>query len=198
MPHSEVEICQAMKAFLIGRGWRVHQEVPLPMRGRRIDLLAIKGDCVLGVEAKRSYTRELQCQAQDLVRYCDLVSVVVAAKPSAKSMSKAGVWGFGVYTLREGKVLETLAPDPSAGFGGSPVPGRRQSLLDWCGTPGRCDGADAGSRMLEGGGMAQRLAPLLREFFGQNPRASWKDAFARVPNHYASVASMRGVMKGRL
>lgn len=196
---SEVEICAAMKQFLLADGWRVMEEVPLPLRGRRVDVLAIKDGVLFGVEGKVSATRSLQCQVQSLAQYCDRTAIVTATKVSEKKLQWAKAWGFGVFRYdSEGNIIHVLAQDSGAQFYRPAVKFYREKLWDWCHRHERVADVPAGSRVQAGVGPALMLLPRLKSFFQANPTAKWKDAFAQVPNHYASAASMRSALKDRM
>lgn len=177
----EAALFPAVKAWLEARGYAVYAEVPF--YSSCIDVVGTKGKSIVAVELKTSLTRKVLCQASLNQLFTRESYAAVATRP--RKLDQAREAGVGVLSVHDGRVAVLL--DSAGPY--TPNPHHVKRILEYCqGEPG--DGV-GGKPCLLGQGPAQDCKRRVEEYREKHPKATWREIFAAVPNHYASHNSMR-------
>lgn len=86
MIYYEIELINILQSFIESQGYKVILEVP--NMGQSTDLVGIKGDEIIAIEAKMSNWRRAieQCQAHELV--ADFICIALAKKVIPENLMK--------------------------------------------------------------------------------------------------------------
>lgn len=193
----ESDLSEPVSDWLVARGFTPYAEVPVPYWGPRvIDLVGRNGSELIAVELKRCLTRSVIHQTY----ICDLITdqryAAVGTRPSQTGIALCRKQGIGLLSVRNGAVSVILNPRPS-GF----ATGERDAIRqDWAKKINAVlDHAEpfgiAGMPNRKGVGPAQECYNRVQEYLATNERASWRQIFANVRNHYVSPKSMCSAMK---
>lgn len=182
----EASICAAAVEHLRSDGWRVVCEVPF--HGRAIDAAATKMGKLILIEAKTSFTRSLKQQVQGLSFYADFALSVVGTKPRADTLAWCKDESIGVWMIRAGAVVELVAMRTNA-----KAFARDQSMIHRVLTMN--EATAGGVPNLKGIGPAQEVQAEIDAYRAEHPKATWKELFEKVPNHYVSASSMASAMR---
>lgn len=181
----ESDLYAPVKKWLEGQGLKVYPEVPI--WHAPTDVIAIGEAEIVGVELKTSMTHKLLHQAGVLSLACHRSYVAVPTKP--KSLERPLNLGIGVLRVTGG-VVEVLAE--SAHKHGPPSDHYQQRIRATC---AKMTGEGVGGvPCLEGVGPAQECKRLVDAYRAEHPKATWKELYEVIPNHYASHASMRNAL----
>lgn len=174
----EKELFPPIKAWLESAGFTVYTEVPL--WGSNVDVVGERDDLQIAIELKMSLSRKVIHQAMRSKACTPCCYCAVPTKPRQDGLDAAKRQGVGVLRVKEGKVELVLAPW-SDGW-------RRRRKFR---TGNLAPGEEAGKPNLKGEGPGQEVLRLVNEYREKNPKATWKEMYANVPNHYASYRSMQ-------
>jgi hypothetical protein len=178
----EADICKAAVDRLRLEGWKVKCEV----QGH--DAVGLRGEDLLIVEAKLSFTTRLKQQIGCFIAYAHYGLAVVATQPRPETLEWARKFSVAVWVYKGGKWSD-LVPFPER-RATERVFGRLREKFDlWY------DDLPGGVPCLKGSGVTQDLQRRVDEYRATNPTATWKKIFANVPNHYNSAANMYSALR---
>jgi hypothetical protein len=177
----EVKLWPAVKAWLEAQGFTPHCEV----FGH--DVVAIRDCEVLVVELKMNATKRAFRQAWYGLMFANRAFIAVASKPRTTTPAQEQWKEIGVLRVREGRVIMCREALPSPRLWQPQHVHVVEAMRGW--KP--VDGQVAGLPRLKGCGPAQDVHRRLRAFFQTNPEATWREAYEKVPNHYAHHRSMQ-------
>jgi len=176
----EAELYAPVREWLTAQGLTVYPEVPVGHR--TADAVGVGAAIVIGIELKRSLTEKVLHQASTLQLSCDKVYVAVGTRP--RNPERATKIGLGVLSVIGAEV--TVIQEP--GEHEHVFQPYRAKLLELCAR--LPTGGVGGVPCLDGVGPAQDCKRRVEEYRKNYPKATWKELFQEVPNHYASAKSM--------
>lgn len=190
-PHCREALLSApVSAWFEAQGFTVYAEVPF--FSSPIDLVARRGEELAVVELK-------QCLTQEVIRSACVNRLIsddswcgVGTRPRARGVASARDEAVGVLSVRDG-VARVVARPELAGrrsIAGAHHAGRIHGYLDNM-EPGGVGGLPG----LKGVGPAQDVERGIEQYREAHPKATWKELYDQVPNHYASAASMYCAMR---
>ncbi len=172
-------------AWLRAKGLRVYSEVPC--YGRSVDLVGIDGAGVMtAVELKGSLTHRVVRQAYETGIFARWCYCAVGRTP--KSLARVAELGLGLLVVRNGAVHELARATHSDATWAAAVKSAALSCQ------GPESDAPGGIPSLPGEGPAQECLRKVREYLQANPRATWREIWRDVPNHYGNSRSMQCAM----
>jgi hypothetical protein len=187
----ETDLSEPISLWLINLGYTPYTEVPVPYCARRVDFIARKNSELLAIELKQTLTKAVIHQAY----ICDLITplryAAVGTLPRPAGIKRCSELGIGLLSVINQQVSVILEPEirHSIRRDRNHHPSSIHNLLDRT-TPHGI----AGRPCLKGEGPAQSCFNKVTEYRKQHPRASWKQIFAAVPNHYANEKSLASSM----
>lgn len=168
------------------RDWLIEQSYDIYPEAWGHDIVALKGERIVVVEMKTSFTRGLCCQMMR-AHFADQVYAAVPSCPRIASIEKCRKMAVGLLIVN-GSVRVKVEPPIDNPHQWKPNHDRRVKLLRaWIPDTERIGGLPN----LAGDGDAQRVARAVSAYRETHPGASWRDLFRDVPNHYANHNSMR-------
>jgi len=181
-----------LSEWLGGLGYTVYTEVLSPYGGGPIDMVGLRAGLVI-VEMKTSLTSTLIRQASIGQLLSTTVYCAVASRPRHDGIQRCQKLGLGVVSVRDNHV--NVICEPGHGRGGRSLVHqyyvqqikRRLEHME--------PGGVGGLPCLEGVGPAQDVERRIAEYRQQHPRATWKQIYQAVPNHYSSYQSMCSAMR---
>ncbi|MEE9159879.1 MAG: hypothetical protein V3U60_16030 [Gammaproteobacteria bacterium] len=167
--------------------WGYQWWVEMPSCGSCIDMIGRRGNFLVAIEMK-------VCLSWKVIRQAALAQldahesyVAVLTKPKNTSLEKCRRVGVGV--LRVGRDVQVLvSPRNKHTF-----EGHIKNMLRYT-DEFECGGV-AGLPCLLGGGPAQDVYRKVQAYREAHPKATWREVFDKIPNHYSHVASMQGAMR---
>lgn len=189
----EVNLSPHVSDWMRSLGFTPYAEVPFPSSMNVIDLVGRNAEGeLLAVELKRSLTKEVirQTYRADLITARCYAGV--GTKPSRKSLAEAEKCGIGVVSVVAGCVRVVLEPrekHPDDSF-------RRHYRQKICVYLDHMkpDGT-AGRPCVKGEGAAQECYAAVQAYRAQHPKATYREMFGVIPNHYDSHKSMCAAMR---
>lgn len=185
----EAEMSAPLIEYWSGRGYTVYCEVPFFENS--IDMVAISDERVVVIEMKMSFTKHLLKQIESSGYHTHAAYGAVSSNPRASSIAAVRKCGFGllrVYNSSVEMICESVAKE---------LP--REWILDHIRANAELQepGGVAGLPNLKGEGPARAVAREVIEYRSHHPNATWLDLFETIPNHYASMQSMRCALTSR-
>lgn len=190
----EAELFPVVAKWVKTQGYTVLAEVKC-FSGSTIDVVGWKNGVCVAVELKRGWTKSLACQAASATLITPWSYAAAPTRVPNGFLSLAEVAGFGVLHVTDH--VEVVVKPHVRNSGRSL--GRERRFSHWCCELVRQDvhtNLVGGVPNTAGVGIAQAVARAIADYKRQNPSATWREIFQRVPNHYASHASMRGALTG--
>lgn len=175
--------------WLRGMDYVPYAEVPDRWNYRRYDLVGIKNGLIIVIEMKKSLTKGLILQARIGLHVADNVYCAVSTHPRNASIHRCRNLGIGVLEVRGDRVIEII---PSCIYTKT-IESYRDVLLERTRT--MVPGGLAGVPNVKGVGPAKTVNRLVEAYRMEHPRATWKELYDNVPNHYTSFSSMYGAMR---
>lgn len=195
----ETDLAKPVANWMRNQGYTVYAEVPLS--GRCVDFVGLRNGDMICIELKcslttkqpkraRSYTSPVLYQARSCQLITPIVYVAVATNPRISSIEACKKIGVGVLRVcSEGKVIEITPPHKRF----EPFAPHQREVRAFCLATEASD--DAGKPQQAGDGPAQDCYWRIKKYRETHPKATWKDIFREVPNHYSSQQSMYGAMR---
>lgn len=184
----EYKLYQPVKTWLIENDYEVFAEVQKPYGARTIDVVGKREDEIIIIELKMFATKTVLHQCSRSQHDTDKVYAAVGAQPLAKTIEKFKKYGIGILLVKNDQVSEILSPSKKWDINEA----SRQTLISKLYK--KPDDFVAGLPCMAGTGPAQDCERRISLYKKDNPKASWKEIFAAVPNHYASASSMQSAM----
>ena len=185
----EAQLYKPVKKYFELKGFQVKSEYPF--YNRRIDVVASKNNTVLAIELKQNLTKKLLYQALDGELFADYTYVAIKSNPHKHSnlFAKFKTFGIGILLVKQMKIKVILKPRKQI-----PVWQKlHQKAIEYI--LHAKDIGIAGRPCLKGKGPAQHVWELIQKYRQQHPKATWKELYNKVPNHYISVGSMYNAMR---
>lgn len=195
----EVELAKPVADWMRERGYNVYAEIPC--WSRCVDFVGLRNGDILCVELKRSLTTKRPTRGRHYtspVLYqacsCQIITpdvyVAVATKPRSSSIDICKENGVGVLVVQsKDKVVEILSPHKRF----EPLAYLQKEVKTRCIAIGPSD--DAGKPQQAGEGPAQDCQQRIDEYRKTHSKATWKEIYSNVPNHYCNVNSLYGAMR---
>lgn len=184
----EIRLSEPVSNWLKSHGCVVYADVPFG--GYQIDLVGRGGDTLIGVQLKMCCSTQALRQAMIDQMWCDYAFVACGTRPRATSVDRAKLYGLGLLTVCGGDCRLVLEPCRKL----------RQCLPEYHERLIQCldriePGGVGGFPTLKGVGPAMECARCVAVYRRENPRASWREVYQAVPNHYASPTSMASALR---
>ena len=173
-----------VQEWLKAQGYTAYCEVPF--YGRAVDIVAEKDATShqITVEMKVCLSCKVMIQAVELQTATPLVYCAVASKPRESSIEQCRKQGLGILTVGQ-DVTVILEPEQKI----EPYKHRRFNLS-------RLEpGGIAGLPNIKGVGPAQEVEKRIAEYRKTHPKATWKELYEAISNHYQSYRGMYGGMR---
>lgn len=180
-----------VSTWLEQRGLVVYSEVPAPGSNSNIDLVGWNQDAdkIVCVEMKLCLSRYVFCQAQRHWLITPQIYIAVASKPKAERVEFCKKTKLGL--LRVTEQVQVLLEPTLGPYNHNYWRDKVIACLKVM-TPGGIGGQPT----LEGEGPAQLCYAAVQRYKKAHPKATWREIFSNVPNHYSSYRSMSGAMAG--
>ena len=196
MELKEAKLSDPVSDWLRARGYTPYAEVP--WFSSPIDLVGKKDDHLIAVCLKVCLSDKVIRKAMAVQVQCHLVYCGVASKPRSSSLEKCKQHGIGVLRILGSQVDVLLEANdgsqPSENKHGCRIFSNYANLM-----VKKLEklepGGVGGKPNLKGEGPAQHAAHLIKQYRKTHPKATWKELFSNVPNHYASYQSMSNAMR---
>ncbi len=183
----EKDLSGPVSEWLTEQGFDVYAEVP--HYGSSIDLVGRSASLLVAVELKLCLSRKVIQQANLTAAACHRCYVGVAsARPRPASIALCREIGLGIVSVVESRAIVQLESKEFSPFAGS-VQRMREQLATLT------RGGVGGVACQAGQGPAQEMERAIAAYRATHPRATYRELFAAIPNHYASAASMCGGMR---
>ncbi len=176
----ESDMALPVANWLKSQGYRVYPEE------MQYDFVASNDEQIVIVEMKLSLTWKLCQQVSRAAYNCVRTYAAIATKPRDKNYKVLKDYGAGIILVRNGQVVVLDEP------GTNRLHIRKYwepQIIERLRNKPEPKEIIAGIPQLKGNGPMQRLMPIVREYFERNPKATWKQAFSEIPNHYANYRS---------
>lgn len=177
----EADICKMAVEKLRSEGWAVKCEVA--MHGQPMDAVAMRGEDVLILEAKLSFSKRLKHQVYHSIAYSDFGLAVVSTKPAAKTLEWCEKNRIGVWRVN-GAIAELLPIQRLNLY----APWMKAKLVESFRLA--ADGIDGGHPCRAGIGPAIDVQRRVDEYRALHPKATWREIHANVPSHYNTASNM--------
>jgi len=191
----ESDLSKPVSDWLAAKGYVPYAEVAFPRdSARTIDIVARKDNELILVELKVSLTPSVISQTF----MCDLITsqryAAVGTRPTRKGIDRCRQVGIGLLSVRDGRVNVLLHPQITDDMGQGWVREDYSRLihetLDRM-TPNGIGGVPC----MKGVGPAQECYDRVQAYKAGHPKATWREIFANVSNHYSSYANMYSGMR---
>jgi hypothetical protein len=185
---TEVNLAQPVADYFTARGYQYAQE------WFNIDFVFLKGEQIIAVELKKSLSKKVIQQAARAYFDAHLAYCAMPSKPRPESIERARKAGVGVMLVRpEG--VEILLEAPVNEWMSKHYVARNLRLLKEAAAAGYL-GQEiiAGRPNMAGEGPAQKCKIRVNEYLKKNPKATWKEIYTNVDNHYSSARSMQSAL----
>jgi len=195
----ETDLAKPVADWLRRQGYMVYAEIPC--HSRCVDFVGLRDSDIICVELKRSlttkqpkrgrhYTSPVLYQARSCQIITSNVYVAVATRPRKSSVEACKKIGIGVLSIQsDGNVIEIISPCKRY----EPLAFIQKDVRERCVAIEPSD--DAGKPQQVGEGPAQDCYWRIKKYRETHLKATWKDIFRDVPNHYCSQQSMYGAMR---
>ena len=185
----EADLSEPISEWLQQRGFEVYTEVPF--YARLVDLVGVNEERLVAVELKTSLTRAVIYQASINQLFAQESFVACFGNPRRASIERAAKYNLGVLTFNGVHVKMAKDAFPHRVFSEE-----RGKFIRSC-LSFMEPGGIAGRPCVKGVGPAQLVAKAVIEYRKEKPRATWKEIYSEVPNHYSNAKSMQGALISR-
>jgi len=177
----EKDLFPPLKKWLNKQGFRVYSEIPT--LGHSIDVVAEKENLQYAYELKLSLTKKVLYQAISGRLYCNRSYIVISTTPRKENYNRCIQQGYGIIRIKNNITEILLESEDFVPFGN-----RRFDFTDWE------EGTTSGNPMLKGIGPACSVLDDIKEYLKLNPKATWKELYHNIQNHYSSPQSMASAL----
>lgn len=185
----EVALSAPVKAWLRSRGLKPCAEAP--NWEAPIDLVGVSESLIVAVELKMSFTSQALRKAITNQFSANESWVAAPTQPRPQTVTKYERSGIGVLKVSGAEAIVLLAARTNMT---EPIGARCNHLREWAADVPDNDDMEAGLPTLAGTGPAQDCERRVEEYRATQPKATWREIFAAVSNHYANPRSMaRGI-----
>lgn len=190
-PQTEMQLAEAVVAWLEDLKWEVYQEIQIHYGGEIADIVAVQGPVVWVIETKKTFSLNLIGQCDRWTRYAHYVSAAIPVR----KFSVGGNFGYTVCEKFGIGLMEVPEPDGWSRINELLKPKLRRTAMakeiTSCLTEEHKTFAKAGNpdgrRLTPFQITCQRVAKKVKA----NPGISLKDLIEGLDHHYASSQSAR-------
>jgi len=183
--YRESKMSPILEEYFKSLGYTVYCEVPYYYSP--VDMVAENNGILIAIEMKVCLTKKVIRQAYMSNSYTPWCYAAVKSMPNKKSLNAAKHFGIGVIRVsdtvniicdpipfhapfrRGKKMMDTLSAIEPGGIGGMPC--------------------------IKGVGPAQFVFDAVEEYRITHPKATWKELYNNIKNHYCSYSSMYNAMR---
>lgn len=190
--YREAEMSDPIRKWLEDQGYTVYTEIPL--YGRSIDMIGRKDNDLIVIEMAQCLTTRVrrQCLSPRLVTW--KVFCAIRTNPRYSGIAWCRKMGIGILRVglktNHNKVWIHISPRKERDLVTNHQLSSIMKVLDIM-EPGGIGGLPN----LDGCGPAQYVRKKVIKYRESYPKATWKEIYKEVPNHYASYQSMQGAMR---
>jgi len=188
MKMTESRMFLPVKRWLRHQGFRVFGELPLFYR--TVDVVAHKRNELVCIELKLNLTKKVIRQAAS----CQLVTerAYVGVYSNPRNVDQCRKLGLGILRVHGAQVDVVL--EPAARF--APSGPWVQRTLDACQAAQEAGYQGHGGVPCQAGiGPAIDVEAVIKSYRRRHPKATWREIYNTIPNHYASAGSMCSAVK---
>jgi len=183
----EYKLYQPVKKLFESKGYSIYTEIPVLHSNRYVDIGVLKDNIVIAIEMKMSLTKKVIWQAHSCNLFADYIYIAIPTKP--RDIEKCTKYGIGIiqiinqeaHILVEAKKIETWYNN------------YRKDFIKMC---LQSNNNMAGLPTLKGQGPRIECIKKVKEYLLNNPKASWKELYNNIPNHYCHSKSMNCALRG--
>ena len=178
----EKDLFPPLKSWLKNNGYKVYAEV------LNKDVIAKKDDEFVGFELKMSCSKKGIQQAYNSMIFCGKAYIVISSKPKSQSVVECKKRGIGI--IRINNILEILLE--------AKLFGHRRAIdfyLNQLDFDKMEEGEISGRPNMKGEGPAQELLKDIKIYLKLHPKATWKEIYNNVQNHYSNYKSLANSMR---
>lgn len=189
MDLKEATICSVAVDKLRSDGWKVACE--LSVFYHPVDAVASKNGILMAIEAKTSFTKTLKKQLMGNMSFSDLLVAVVGTNPNKANIEWCRKLRIGIWVVKSNKINEVLSPKA---LELDPVEYLKSKVLELVNRYSENDVA-GGTPNQKGIGPAQDVKRRVDQYRLNHPKATWKEIFNNVPNHYSNHKNMYSALR---
>lgn len=177
---TEADMVDKVIPFLEAQGWEIRCEVYNLYLGRNVDISGVRDGQVLLAEAKKGFTKSLRAQAMGLGFRCNAAYIVIPDHPGSVAravefVSLPAAQGVGILAVGAG-IREVVIPEDHCRMGNLEKVAAR--ILRYP------KGVRGGEPNRRGVGPRQAVIKAVAAYRAEHPKATWKELFENVHNHY--------------
>lgn len=188
MKMTEARMFLPVKRWLERQGFQVFGE--LPIFYQPVDVVACKGNELVCIELKMNLTKKVIRQAAPCQLVTDRAYVGIHSKP--RNVDQCRKLGLGVLRIHGAQVDVLLEPQRLRGGIFEP---RHKRMVDMCQRAQEAGHRAVGGVPCQAGvGLALEMEAIIKSYRRKHPKATWRELYEKIPNHYASANSMRSAM----
>ncbi len=185
----EYKLSDPVKEYFEKQGYTVYTEIPIA--GSKIDLVARKGNYLVGVELKTNLTRQLFHQCLRHQCNCDIIYAAVPVNPTSRNIDLCKKYSIGIIRISD---IVKIILEANQRF--KPLDWKHKRMLEYCtGDPGNHPG---GMPTQKGKGPRIDCIKRVKEYLINHPAAKWKEIFDNVHNHYYTYKSMQSALREKI
>ncbi len=189
MKMTEARMFLPVKRWLRKQGFQVFGEFEIPMMYRATDVVAVKGKELVCIELKLNLSKKVIHQAAPLQLVTRRTYVGVHSRP--RSLDQCRKAGLGVLQIHGSQVDVLLEPAPPFTPSGPWV----QRALKTCRAAQEAGNQGLGGVPCQAGvGPAIDVEAIIKSYRRRHPKATWREMYEAIPNHYTSASSMRSAL----
>lgn len=191
MKMTEARMFLPVKRWLRRQGFQVFGEIELPLFYRSIDVVARRDQDLVCIELKLNLTKKVIHQAAPCQLVTERAYVGVHSRP--RSLDQCRKVGLGVLRIHGAQVDVLL--EPTTKRFNRPSGPWVQRALDVCQAAQEAGYQGHGGVPCQAGiGPAIDVQAVIKAYRRRHPKATWREMYEAIPNHYASAGSMRSAL----
>ena len=177
----EKELYPPLKEWLNKQGYKAYTEV------LNMDVVAKRDNEFIGFELKMACSKTVIHQAYRTMTLCGRAYIVTPVKPRIGSIDECKKRGIGIMRITDS--IDILLKAESW----------EHRLIYYYFKIGDFEkmeeGQISGTPNMKGEGIAQGVLKDIQEYLKINPKATWKEIYNNVPNHYSNYKSLSNSMR---
>lgn len=182
-----------VKRWLRKQGFQVFGEMPFPFSSAIIDVVARKDNDLICIEMKLCLSIKVIKQAA----LCQLITKqsYVGVNSNPRSLEQCRKLGLGALRTRGCYVDVLLEPTGLRKDRRMVYGPYRECMLEMCQRARQVGYQAVGGVACQAGiGPAIDIEAIIKSYRRKHPKATWREMYEKIPNHYASANSMRSAM----
>lgn len=175
----ECKLYDPVKLLFESMGYSVYAEIPILFSC--VDIGALKDNIIVAIEMKMSLTKKVIDQAYTHNIFADYTYIVVPTNP--RSTEECIKRSIGIIQVKNDKASIIVKAKKINKF----YANYRKIFIKRC---LQSNIEIAGLPVLKGQGPRIECRKRIKEYLKINPKATWKQIYNNIPNHYSNYKSM--------